>query len=689
MSKKQREAVAEARLAEKRMEQEAKRKQLEDSHRRFLSSERKAEDAAAAAAAAKNSTKGLGSNMGMDVKKRDAMYSTAGARNGDNGNGTVTKDVSEESQQLLGEEEREGIRRGLLGHGTGLKTKREKKKFDAVPKKKGHASLFTFEWGAEDDTLGADLNPLYNSGVAGAKPLFGRGAVAGTDISQQERNKQSFVQTLKKRRLDEGVAVDDLEKGHKVEVSAAATRRGMRFNLEQTAVTVAWQDKALEHMMERDWRIFREDFDIRIQGGCDVLPLRYWDEAALPTPLVRAIEFVGYTKPSPIQRQAVPVGMQRRDLIGIAETGSGKTCAFVLPLLAYLLALPREYIDKVRSEGPLALVMAPTRELARQIDEETKRLCKFTEFRSICIVGGESITPQTTALREGREIVVGTPGRMKDCVENSFLILNQCYYVVLDEADRMIDMGFEPQVNAVLDAIGGELKGDDEAVVESQLSNGKGLFRVTAMFSATMTPEVERLARSYLRQPIIVKIGDDKSGKNKRIKQEIVMIGEGAKKAKLLDLLRSTKSDDKIIVFANMKKSVDQLARSLEQANYYCGVLHSGKSQEQRDGTLDMFRSGDINVLVATDVAARGLDIPDVAQVFNYDMAKDIETYTHRIGRTGRAGKSGLATTFVTDRDKEVHADLKTYLESCGAQVPAGLKKAVFESGTSKEQHLG
>jgi len=212
---------------------------------------------------------------------------------------------------------------------------------------------------------------------------------------------------------------------------------------------------------------------------------------------------------------------------------------------------------------------------------------------------------------------------------------------------------------------------------------------VTAMFSATMTPEVERLAKSYLRQPIIVKIGDDKSGKNKRIKQEIVMIGEGAKKAKLLDLLRSIKSDDKIIVFANMKKSVDQLARSLEQANYYCGVLHSGKNQEQRDGTLDMFRSGDINVLVATDVAARGLDIPDVAQVFNYDMTKDIETYTHRIGRTGRAGKSGMATTFVTDRDKEVHADLKTYLESCGAQVPAGLKKAVFESGTSKEQHLG
>lgn len=461
-------------------------------------------------------------------------------------------------------------------------------------------------------------------------------------------------------------------------------------------------------MTERDWRIFREDFDIRIQGGRAVNPLRSWAEASFPTEVMQAIKSVGYDKPSPIQRQAVPIGTAFRDVIGIAETGSGKTAAFVLPLLVYMLRLPPVYVTRCGEEGPLAMIMAPTRELAQQIDEECMKLAAFTPFKTCCIVGGVAIEEQSVKLRQGVQIVIGTPGRMVDCLEQSFLVLNQCNYVVLDEADRMVDMGFEPQVVALLEAMGGLLKDEDEERAERQLAlaaasaaakNGtdqdaigsssgsssasasdkgpKDLFRVTAMFSATMPVEVERIAKTYLRHPAIIKIGDEDSGKNKRIEQRVLMIGEGQKKAKIIEELRKLRvgsQPDKAIVFVNAKKQGDVLARFLETSGFDCGVLHGGKSQEQREGTLEMFRRGEYRILLATDVAGRGLDIPDVSHVFNFDCPAKIENYCHRIGRTGRAGKSGIATTFLTEGDSEVMYDLKQYLESTGAVIPQQLR---------------
>jgi ATP-dependent RNA helicase DDX23/PRP28 len=274
-------------------------------------------------------------------------------------------------------------------------------------------------------------------------------------------------------------------------------------------------------------------------------------------------------------------------------------------------------------------------------------------------------------------IVIGTPGRLIDCIENNYLVLNQCNYVVLDEADRMIDMGFEPQVVGVLDAMGGLLKSEDEEQAEQQLQNGRtaDLYRVTAMFSATMPPEVERIARKYLRHPAILKIGDETSGKNKRIEQRVVFLSEGQKKSKLTEELRRMTSDDKVIVFVNAKKQGDVIGRYLETVNFRVGVLHGGRSQDQREETLESFRSGDIQILVATDVAGRGLDIPDVSFVFNFDLPTKIENYCHRIGRTGRAGKSGIAISFITDGDAEIMFALKSYLESTNAVVPQQLAK--------------
>jgi ATP-dependent RNA helicase DDX23/PRP28 len=240
--------------------------------------------------------------------------------------------------------------------------------------------------------------------------------------------------------------------------------------------------------------------------------------------------------------------------------------------------------------------------------------------------------------------------------------------------------------------MGGLLKSEDEEQAEKQVATAQTseeFFRVTAMFSATMPPEVERIARTYLRHPAVIKIGDEDTGKNKRIEQRVQFVNEGQKKSKLVEELRRLATTDKVIVFVNAKKQGDVIGRYLEGANYHCGVLHGGRSQDQREETLDLFRSGDIQVLVATDVAGRGLDIPDVSHVINYDCPNKIENYCHRIGRTGRAGKSGIAISYLTEGDTELMFDLKNYLESTGAVVPQQLSKhasAQAASGSRDEK---
>jgi len=569
------------------------------------------------------------------------------------------------------------------------------------------SKTFRFDWEPEDDTARNDANPLYNNRVK-INALFGRGYIAGMD-QREQRKDSNFLMALSERRIVDVRKVEEEEGGlTEAEIrdrflardrAAEAMRRrhiedlhsldNHNLNKNGGGVDAAkgmgiggshWAEKALVDMTERDWRIFREDFDIRIQGGRATLPLRFWKEANFPVSIMRAIEELGYEKPSPIQRQAIPIGQACRDIIGIAETGSGKTAAFTIPLLCYLLTLPQEFINRCSEEGPLAVVMAPTRELAQQIHEEYNKLARFTSFTAICIVGGQSIEEQGFRLRKGVQVVIGTPGRICDCLSNNYMVLNQCNYVVLDEADRMIDMGFEPQVIEVLDAMGGLLKSENEEQADKEAEiaqTGKAMYRVTAMFSATMPSEVERIARKYLRHPAVIKIGDEESGKNKRIEQRVHFITEGQKKTRVIEEIRRLSSADKAIVFVNSKKQGDVVGRSIEAAGFRAGVLHGGKSQDQREDTLDYFRNGSYQVLVATDVAGRGLDIPDVSYVINFDCPSKIESYCHRIGRTGRAGKSGIATTFLTDSDTEIMYDLRQYLEATmgSAFIPLQLKQ--------------
>jgi ATP-dependent RNA helicase DDX23/PRP28 len=545
--------------------------------------------------------------------------------------------------------------------------------------------VFKFDWDADEDTARNDLNPLFINRVK-INSLFGRGYIGGVDPKEQRQN-SNFLVALSSKRVNEsrgaGLAAGDMPSDRPIVAPPVLTDAsfgapGRRLAGARGDLGLHWSEKALADMTERDWRIFREDFDIRIQHGRATLPLRFWNEADFPSEIIRALADLGYEKPSPIQRQAIPIGMDCRDVIGIAETGSGKTAAFLIPLLCYMLKLPRHQVHRCAEEGPLAVVMAPTRELAMQIEEECIKLAKYTSFQTACIVGGQSIEEQSIKLRKGVHIIIGTPGRMVDCIENSFLVLNQCNYVVLDEADRMIDMGFETQVVAVLEAMGGLLKSEDEARAEAEIADAKSggtMCRVTAMFSATMPPEVERIAKTFLRHPAIIKIGDQDSGKNKRIEQRVHFIAEAQKKNYLLQELRGMTSADKAIVFVNSKKQGDIIGKYLESSNYRCGILHGGRSQDQREETLEHFRNGDFQILVATDVAGRGLDIPDVTNVVNFDMPNKIANYCHRIGRTGRAGRSGVASTFITEEDTEVMFDLKQYLESTNSPIPAQLAR--------------
>jgi len=378
------------------------------------------------------------------------------------------------------------------------------------------------------------------------------------------------------------------------------------------------------------------------------------------------------------------LGLQNRDILGVAETGSGKTAAFLLPMLVYISKLPK-MTQESEQDGPYALILAPTRELAQQIEAETAKFASFVGMRSLSLVGGQSIEEQGFMLRKGCEVVIATPGRLNDCLGLRYIVLNQCNYVVLDEADRMINMGFEAQVNMILDAMPtSTLKSENEEEAAKQELQGDQLYRTTIMYSATMPAGVERLARKYLRRPAYIYIGE--AGKAvDRIEQKVEFIKSENEKRKRMQELLETGPEPPIMIFVNKKKGCDILAKWLDKLGYRCAVLHSGRTQEQREYALENFKAGRTDVLVATDVAGRGIDIKGVTHVINYDLPKTIDDYTHRIGRTGRAGKTGIATSFLTNEDADVMYDLKQMLLATNNIIPPELNKhpsAQYKPGT-------
>uniref|UniRef100_A0A914D9D1 Probable ATP-dependent RNA helicase DDX23 n=1 Tax=Acrobeloides nanus TaxID=290746 RepID=A0A914D9D1_9BILA len=515
-----------------------------------------------------------------------------------------------------------------------------------------HERKFIFDWDVSEDTSN-DYNKLYQK--RHEVQFYGRGSLAGIDVNTQKKQKSEFYTgIMEKRRTEE----EKEQEKNRLDVLQKKEKKEEWDNRH-------WSQKTLGEMQDRDWRIFREDFNITIKGGRIPKPVRYWKEAGLPQEIYDVILEVGYKEPTPIQRQAIPIGLQNRDIIGVAETGSGKTAAFLIPLLVWLKTIPKLERHEEFGAGPYAIIMAPTRELAQQIEVETKKFGDKLGVRTVSVIGGASREDQGLRMRMGVDVVIATPGRLVDVLENRYISLDQCTYVVMDEADKMLDMGFEPDVNRILEFIPvTNLKPDtDEAEDEAKLLenfNTRHKYRQTVMFTATMGPAIERLARQYMRRPAVVHIGS--AGKpTERTEQIVYLISEERKKKMLIEVLEKN-SRPPIIIFVNQKKGADLLGKGLAKLGFNPVVLHGGKGQEAREYALEEIKNGSRDILVATDVAGRGIDIKDVSLVLNYDMAKNIEDYTHRIGRTGRAGKHGKAISFLTPEDKDVFFDLKQCL---------------------------
>ncbi len=540
----------------------------------------------------------------------------------------------EEAQQNL-------IRQRYMGADQNQSTFSAKKKRRRTTEKK-----FNFEWNAEEDTS-PDYNPLYQARAE--TNFYGRGRLGGFAEDLADGVARKYAKAIEERDHESG----SVRAKEMLEMERRRKEEGGRNSLDKH-----WSDKKLEHMRERDWRIFKEDFNISTKGGAIPNPMRSWAESGLPKRLLDVVDQVGYTEPSAVQRAAIPIALQSRDLIGVAVTGSGKTAAFLLPLLVYISELP-VLNEMTKNDGPYAIILAPTRELAQQIEIEAKKFATPLGFTCVSIVGGHSLEEQAYNLRDGAEIIIATPGRLVDCIERRVLVLGQCCYVIMDEADRMIDLGFEESVNKILDALPvANMKPDSEeaedAIVMSQHLGGKDRYRQTMMYTATMPSAIERIARKYLRRPAIVTIGNVGEAVE-TVEQRVEFVaGEDKRKKRLLEILSSREFHPPIIVFVNIKRNCDAVARDIKHGGYSSVTLHGSKTQEQREAALASVRNGTTDVLVATDLAGRGIDVPDVSLVVNFNMATNIESYTHRIGRTGRAGKSGVAMTFLGNEDADV-----------------------------------
>ncbi|CAH8464802.1 unnamed protein product [Heterobilharzia americana] len=569
----------------------------------------------------KKQTEYLESAKGLERKRRteDFEERMRQYRNSRNPGKRVAEDSGTGNKQNSTVQEEQVIKERYLGQKR--LTKRRPRRLNE--------RKFVFDWDAADDTS-QDYNPLYKE--KHQIQFFGRGHIGGIDIKQQKKEIGRFYSKLLEDRRSDTQRVQEEKRLTGVAKREAKQKWDDRH----------WTEKGLSQMTERDWRIFREDFSISTKGGNIPNPLRSWAEMNVADELKDVIKKVGYPEPTPIQRQAIPIGLQNRDIIGVAETGSGKTAAFLIPLLNWIQQLPKLERLEDTEQGPYAIIMAPTRELAQQIEEETVKFGRPLGIKTVSLIGGLSREDQALKLRMGAEIVIGTPGRLNDVLENRYMVLNQCTYIVLDEADKMIDMGFEPEVNNILTylPVTNEKPDNEDAEDDSKLLSNfatKHKYRQTVMFTATMPPAVERLARTYLRRPAMVYIGS--AGKpTERVEQIVYMVSEQEKRRKLLEIL-SAGLDPPVIIFVNQKKG-----------------------QEQREYALASLKSGQKEILVATDVAGRGIDIKDVSMVINYDMSKTIDEYVHRIGRTGRAGKSGIAITLLTKEDSPVYYDLKQLL---------------------------
>lgn len=435
-----------------------------------------------------------------------------------------------------------------------------------------------------------------------------------------------------------------------------------------------WVEPAeLSALTEAEANELRLELDgIKVSGKDVPRPVQKWAQCGLTRQTLDIIEDMGYEKPTPIQMQALPTIMSGRDVIGVAKTGSGKTIAFLLPMFRHI----KDQSPLKDGEGPIGLIMTPTRELAVQIHRDCKAFLKTMGLRAVCAYGGAPISEQIAELKRGAEIVVCTPGRMIDLLaanQGRVTNLRRVTYVVLDEADRMFDMGFEPQVMKIF----ANMRPDKQ----------------TILFSATMPRIIDALTKKVLKSPVEVTVGG-KSVVAAEIAQLVEVRDEKSKFVRLLELLGNLYDEDedaRTLIFVERQEKADDLLKELMMKGYPCMSIHGGKDQVDRDSTISDFKKGVVPILIATSIAARGLDVKQLMLVVNFDAPNHLEDYVHRAGRTGRAGNKGTAVTFVTEEQENCATCIAKALEQSGQPVPDRLKemrtayKEKIKSGKAKE----
>jgi ATP-dependent RNA helicase RhlE len=372
------------------------------------------------------------------------------------------------------------------------------------------------------------------------------------------------------------------------------------------------------------------------QQTIEIDPAMTFDALGLSTQLLSAVRDAGYVHPTPIQEQAIPLILKGRDVMGLAQTGTGKTAAFTLPMVDRLLGGPRR---------TRVLVLTPTRELCVQVEESVRKYSRHSALSVVSVYGGVPLDPQEKKLRAGVDIVVATPGRLIDHLDRQNVVFDDLEVLVLDEADRMLDMGFAPQINRVVSDV--------------------PRYRQTLLFSATMPPEVEALARKYLRKPVVVQVGR-RSAAASTVAHAVYPVPRERKSSLLAELLRAEKLDS-VLVFTRTKHGADRVVRHLQREGIDATAMHADKTQPQRTKALHDFKTGKVRVLVATDIAQRGLDITGITHVINYDVPQQAEDYVHRIGRTGRAAREGDAFTFMSPDEIAMVRQIERIV---GQQIP-------------------
>ncbi|HQM86606.1 MAG: DEAD/DEAH box helicase [Methylotenera sp.] len=384
----------------------------------------------------------------------------------------------------------------------------------------------------------------------------------------------------------------------------------------------------------------------------EVTQLLNFDNLGLAPELLKALTESGYTTPTPIQVQAIPVALAGGDVMAGAQTGTGKTAAFALPLLQKLLPLANTSTSPAK-HPVRALILTPTRELAIQVEASVKAYAKHTALRSLVVFGGVDIKTQTPHLKTGVEVLVATPGRLLDHIEQKTLQLNQVQMLVLDEADRMLDMGFMPDLKRIL------------ALLPKQRQN--------LMFSATFSNEIKKLSDDFLTKPTLIEVARS-NATNDNVTQQVYQVAQRDKEALLVQLLKEA-STSQVIVFTKTKITASRLSRSLAKSGIAADAIHGDKTQKERIEALDAFKAGKIMALVATDVAARGLDISELPMVINYEIPSAPEDYVHRIGRTGRAGASGIAISLVSEEEEKYLTEIEKLIKKSIIKITAHIEK--------------